>query len=86
MTQAKPDFIEIKEVRYHPEYKLELAFNDGTKNTIDFEPFLKKAQHPDVKKYLNKKRFKGYTFEYGHLHWNDYDLSFSIDDLHDGKI
>ena len=86
MSQTETGFIEITNVQYCSEYKLELSFNDGSKRIVDFEPFLREAQHPEIKKYLEISRFRGFTFEFGHLHWNDYDLSFSIDDLYDGKI
>jgi hypothetical protein len=80
------DFIEITDVRYFSDHKLQLSFNDGKMNIINFEPFLRKAQHPEIKKYLDTYQFKKFTFEYGHLHWNDYDLSFSIEDLYEDQI
>jgi len=83
---AEIDFIEITEVQYRTDYQLELVFNDGKKHVIDFGPFLKKSHHPEIQKYLDLARFKQFTFEYGHLHWNEYDLSFSIDDLYQGQI
>ena len=33
---------------YHSANKLELAFNDGTKNIGDFESFLKKTQYQSL--------------------------------------
>ncbi len=85
-TTAEIEFIEITEVRYHTDYQLELVFNDGKKHVVDFGSFLKKSHHPEIQKYLDLARFKQFTLEYGHLHWNDYDLSFSIDDLYEGQI
>ncbi len=85
-TTAEIEFIEIIEVQYQTDYQLELVFNDGKKQVVDFGPFLKKSNHPEIQKYLDPARFKQFTFEYGHLHWNDYDLSFSIDDLYEGQF
>ncbi|MGR3179672.1 MAG: DUF2442 domain-containing protein [Candidatus Anammoxibacter sp.] len=86
MNSITTDFIEITDVQYQSGYTLKLTFNDGRKQVIDFEPFLRKSQHPEIQKYLDIKRFRQYTFEYGYFHWNNYDLSFSIDDLYDGQI
>ena len=86
MSATDADFIEILEIQYLSDYQLKLIFNDGKQQVVDFEPFLKKAQHSEIQKYLDLSRFQKFTFEYGHLHWNDYDLSFSNDDLYEGKI
>ena len=86
MSTTEIDFIEIQEIQYLRDYQLEFVFNDGKQQIIDFECFLKKAQHPEIKKYLDINQFKQFTFEHGHLHWNDYDLSFSNDDLYEGQI
>jgi len=86
MNNTAIDFIEITSVQYQSKYKLELTFNDKKKLIVDFEPFLKKAQHPEIRKYLNLGKFKQFTFEHGYFHWNDYDLSFSLDDLYQGQI
>jgi hypothetical protein len=86
MSYIETDSIEIIDARYFADYKLKLSFNDGKTNIINFEPFLRKAGHPEIKKYLDTDQFKNFTFEYGYIHWNDYDLSFSIEDLHEGQI
>ncbi len=67
-------------------YKIHLWFSDGTEQNLDFEPFLRKSLHPEIKKYLDKDLFKGFSIVYGQLNWNDYDLCFSIQDLYDGTI
>ena len=85
-VKTEVEFIEIASIEYHGSYKLLITFNDGKEQIVDFEPFLQKSQHPEIRKYLDIERFKKYTLEYGHLHWNDYDLSFSIDDLYSGQI
>lgn len=80
------EFIEIAEVQYTSGHRLKLTFNDGETRVINLEPFLREAKHPEIRKYLDPDLFRNFTFEHGHLHWNDYDLSFSIDDLYEGRI
>jgi hypothetical protein len=86
MSQTEPDFIEITDVRYLSEYKLKFSFNDGKEHVVNFEPFLKKTRHPEIIKYVDIDLFELFTFEYGHLHWNDYDLSFYMDNLYQGQV
>jgi len=86
MNTLITDHIEMTEVTYQEDHKIKVSFNDGISHTIDFAPFLLKAKHPEIKKYLDVSKFKNFTFNYGHLQWNDYDLSFSNDDLYNGYI
>ena len=86
MKNKKTKYWKLTKVEYIGDYKLDLFFNDGVKRIVDFEPFLKRAVHPSIRKYLDIDRFKSFVFEFGHLQWNDYDLSFTNDDLHDGVI
>ena len=79
-------YIEISDIRYLGGYSLEISFNDGKQVPVDFRAFLEKSQHPEIRKYLDPQLFEGFTHEYGHLHWNDYDLSFSNEDLYSGVI
>jgi len=39
-----------------------------------------------IRAYLDPEKFKQFAVEYGDLHWNDYDLCFSIADLYEGRI
>ncbi len=86
MKKTETDAIEISDVQYESGYKLNLSFNDGRIRIVDFGPFLEKAQHPEIRKYLSLEKFKKFTFEHGYFYWNDYDLSFPIDDLYEGQI
>ena len=78
--------ININEAEYIHPYKIHLWFSDGSEQVINFEPFLKKSYHPDIKKYLNKDLFKNFSIANGRLDWNDYDLCFSIKNLYEGRI
>ena len=68
------------------DYVISLKFNDGKKIKIDFKQFLKRSQHPEIRKYLDISKFEQFRLIDGNLNWNDYDLIFPISDLYDGKL
>lgn len=78
--------INITSASYLTDYKIEVRFDDGKKNIIDFEEFLSQSKHPDIRKYLKKKSFKKFKIDNGNLNWNNYDLIFPINDLYNGNI
>ena len=78
--------IDIVNAEYFPPYNIHLWFSDGCEQFIDFEQFLKKSNHPEIRKYLNIELFKSFTIVHGRLDWNDYDLCFPIQDLYEGTI
>jgi hypothetical protein len=80
------EYISITEAKYIEDYKIYLKFNDEKERLLDFETFISTAVHPDIKKYQNKELFKNFTLKYGDLEWNDYELTFPIYDLYQGKI
>ena len=86
MSNATEPCINIAKAEYVDGLRLRIAFDDGVERVVDFEPFLSKSMHPDIRKYLDKRRFKKFTVDRGHLHWNDYDLIFPIADLYAGHI
>ncbi len=76
----------ISAANYVSPYKISLTFSDGSKNLVDFEPFLKNSKHPSIRKYLKPERFKAFKIVNGNLNWNDYDLIFPLNDLKQGLI
>lgn len=85
------DNAEVQEMRivsayYLGDFTIRVLFNDGTEQMVDFEPFLTKALHPSIKKYLNENEFSNFAIKDGNLNWNNYDLIFPISDLYNGKI
>jgi hypothetical protein len=64
------------------DYRLHLTFDDGKELTVDFKPFLTRAQHPDIRTYLDPVRFASVRIEYGELVWGDYELCFPVIDLY----
>ena len=86
MSTAIRHYINITKVEYVDGLRLRIAFDDGVGHVVDFAPFLTKSLHPDIRKYCDKRLFKKFTVDRGHLHWNDYDLIFPIADLYAGHI
>ncbi len=78
--------IDITEAKYVPRYRIHLWFSDGAEQLIDFEQFLRKSDHPEIKKYLNTDMFIDFSIAHGRLDWNDYDLCFPVQDLYEGTI
>lgn len=67
-------------------YILRLAFNDGTTQQVDFEPFLTASHNPLIRKYLEPSQFACFDVVEGDLLWNDYDLCFPIADLYENHV
>lgn len=78
--------IDVTEAKYKPKFKLDIAFSDGTRQLVDFGPFLKKAQNPMLTKYRELDLFKSFKIEDGNLMWGDYEMLFPVWDLHEGDI
>jgi Protein of unknown function (DUF2442) len=86
MTAAETDVIDVTGASHVSAHCLEIAFSDGTRQIVDFGPFLRASQHPDIRSYLDPEKFIRFTVEDGMLHWNDFDLVFPVTDLHCGRI
>lgn len=78
--------ISIEKAEYIKDYKISLLFSDGTRNIVDFEPFLQSSPNPMTTKFLKIDKFKNFTIDRGDLVWNDYELCFPIWDLYEGVI
>ena len=86
MKTTAIQYLEIAEAKYVSGYKVRLVFNDGTERVMDFEPFLRRAQNPDLTQYRQLRKFKSFHLHYGNLMWGDYEMIFPITDLHAGII
>jgi hypothetical protein len=85
-TLPEDAVVDIIESEYIPSYTIHLWFSDGAEQIINFEPFLKRSNHPEIRKYLDTELFKSFSIAHGRLDWNDYDLCFPIKDLYEGEI
>jgi hypothetical protein len=68
------------------DYTLHLQFDDQTEQIVDFKPFLSESLHPQIRAYLDSKKFAAFRIEYGELVWGDYDLCFPVYDLYRNRI
>ena len=78
--------LKIQKLIYKKDYVLEIYFSDNSKQIIDFYPFISQARHPEITKYLDKRKFKKYKLVDGELMWGDFDLLFPISDLYNNQI
>jgi hypothetical protein len=78
--------LKIIKAEYIEDYKIRLVFSDGKENTVDFQSFLRQAQNPMTRKFLDINEFKKFKIEYGDLLWNDYEMCFPIIDLYEDNI
>jgi hypothetical protein len=85
-SSFNPDLLEISSASYIGDYAIRLNFSDGTQQLVDFKPSLEASMHPSIRKYLDEERFKQFEIVNGNLNWNDFDLIFPLEDLHDGKV
>lgn len=66
---------------------IEVVFNDGKKNIIDFSKFFDTHHHPQYNKYRKEENFKKFKIENGNIVWGkDWDMIFPVDELYQGKI
>lgn len=79
-------YLKIIRAKYVDNYKIEIEFDDGKVNIVNFEGFLKSSSNPEIKKYLDKELFKNFSIVEGDLDWNDFDLIFPILDLYENSI
>lgn len=78
--------ISVEKVNQLSDFKLELEFNDKTRQVIDFHPFLSRSLNPLIRKYLSPEEFSKFEIDEGDLEWNDYDLRFPVADLFGNRI
>lgn len=86
MSTTANHYIQIALVEYVDGHRLRIAFADGVERIVDFGPFLRKSLHPAIRRYLDKRLFKKFSVDRGHLHWNDFDLVFPLTGLYAGEI
>ena len=78
--------IQIVSAEHSGDYRIHMEFGDGKAHEVDFRPFLVEARHPEIRAFLDPKRFAGFRVEFGELIWGDYELCFPVADLYDNHI
>ena len=86
MKATKTKYIDVVGAKYISDYKVRLMFNDKVARIVDFEPFLRRTQHPDLTQYRALKKFKAFRVVDGNLMWGDYEMIFPVWDLYRGEI
>jgi hypothetical protein len=84
--KSKGPYISITDAKYIDEYRILIAFDDGTSRLVDFGDYLRHARHPDIRKYLDLMNFKKFKVVYGNLEWPNLEIAFPISELHRGKV
>lgn len=82
----KKKVLKILSAKHIGGHRLLLTFSDGVEKAVDFGHFLENARHPEIRKFLNPKKFKDFKLENGELMWGDFDLIFPITDLYENKL
>jgi len=78
--------IQLVSATYLGGHCIELQFADGKVQRLDFADFLNRAQHPEIRQFLDQKLFSEFKIIDGNLNWLDYSLIFPVADLYDGII
>lgn len=78
--------INITQAQLLGDWRIELRFDDGKVQVVDFKPFLSAARHPDIRAYLQPEAFARFRLEHGELIWGDYALCFPIMDLYNNDL
>lgn len=86
VAQMKKNIVNIVSANQIGAYMLSLQFDDGTIQEVDFNPFLQQSLHPEIRAFLDAKKFADFKLEHGELMWGDYALSFPIMDLYTNQI
>ena len=78
--------LSIEHAKYLSDFKIELGFSNGKSKIIDCKYFLHQKAHPSLKKYLKISEFKKFKVLNGNLNWNNYEMTFPIEQLYKGKV
>jgi len=81
-----PVAIRIIEAVAAGDHRIGLRFDDGTSRVVDFGPFLTRARHPDLHKFLEPGVFATFRVQDGDLVWGDFAMCFPIMELYCGRV
>ncbi len=75
--------MQIVNVLYLDNYKLQVFFSNGENKIADFDVFLTKSVNPSISKFLNKSKFKKVKIDNGFLSWNNGEMEISALSVYD---
>jgi hypothetical protein len=78
--------LSIKSAKHKTGHILEVEFNDGHKENVDFAPFIFSSGHPDYEKYKSVNAFLQFEIVDGNINWDDYTMIFPVEDIYKNKI
>ncbi len=81
-----PAEVFVARARRDTGHALLLVFSDGTRRRVDFERFLSGSNNPQIRAFLDYKKFASFSIQNGDLVWGDWELCFPIADLYRGRI
>ncbi len=76
----------VKSAKYKTGHILEIEFNDGHSECVDFSFFIFTIGHPDYEKYKQIAEFQKFEIIDGNLNWDDYRMIFPVEDLYRNNI
>lgn len=78
--------LSVKSAKHITCHILNIEFNDGHYETVDFSKFIFTSGHPDYDKYKAIDEFLKYEIIDGNLNWDDYTMIFPVEELYHNKI
>ena len=76
----------VENARHKIGHILEIEFNDGHSEIVDFAPFIFASGHPDYDRYKSIDNFKRFEILDGNLNWDDYTMIFPVEDLYHNRL
>lgn len=78
--------LSVKSATHKIGHILEIKFNDGHIQCVDFAPFIFSSGHPDYERYKSLDSFLGFNIVDGNLNWDDYTMIFPVEDLYHNRL
>jgi len=85
-AQMNPVTINVVSATRTGDYRISLVFDDNKVQEVDFKSFLAHSHHPDIRAFLDQKRFSTFRVEHGDLVWGDFEMCFPVMDLYRNTI
>jgi hypothetical protein len=79
-------FVPITSAKYLNDYKLAVAFADGTKKNIDLGDFMRANKYAIAGKFINKELFKQVRVEDGTICWGNNEFDINPSDIYNGNF
>jgi hypothetical protein len=78
--------ISITEAEDLGDLRLRLTFSDGVIQEVNFRSFLQHSNHPEIRAFIDAKKFATFALADGDLMWGDFELCFPIMGLYQNNI